>query len=244
MDCFQLFMNMVQLIPGFATSVILLALDRWSSVGSLRKNCPSPRSKQTAARSHARSSQMYKSRLTVLLLFHFCFCLTVEAEIINPQCSKNVCVLPPNECVETCPRNRRGVYFTFGLRSNHKCVAPSTPGPGLRRRDNDTSADLLSIEGPSLNEADSDRPSELAERQVFWPEFGPPNCFWGLCQFEGPPCIMWCTEDRVYYGTNGFCHGRLAHAVVSPASRPSSLTGITVLTVVLMGMTSFSQAMA
>ncbi len=163
-----------------------------------------------------------------------CLCFAVTAEIINPQCSKNVCVLPSDECVESCPRNQHGVYFTFGLRSNDKC-APSTPGKGLRNTGNDTSSALALTDTAQSGNAGSHDTKELAERQDVWPEYGPPNCFWGLCQFEGPPCILWCTEDRVYYGSNDGCKDRPAtqNSAALTEGNPSSLAALTVFGAVL-----------
>jgi hypothetical protein len=61
------------------------------------------------------------------------------------------------------------------------------------------------IEG---SESDGASLNRLVERQALWPEFGPPNCFWGLCQFEGPACIFFCTEEQVLYGSDKRCRGR------------------------------------
>jgi hypothetical protein len=157
---------------------------------------------KTPAKPAARPKQLNSTTLTIFLLFFLCcsFIFTAAAEMINPQCSKNVCSLPKNECVEYCPRNRKNTFFKFGLRSNKKCVA-SKPGRMIR----DMTADVPSIEGPAFDDTVSNKPDELEVRQDLWPEYGPPNCFWGLCQFQGPVCILWCTESQVFYGSNNGC---------------------------------------
>jgi hypothetical protein len=140
--------------------------------------------------------------LLLLLLLSCSFILTTTAELINPQCSKNVCALPKNECIEYCPRNKKRVAFQFGLRSNKKCTV-SKPGRFVR-----DVAGLSDLPAPAFDDVVvSKKPNDdgLEVRQDLWPEYGPPNCLWGLCQFEGPVCILWCTDSHVYYGSNDGC---------------------------------------
>jgi hypothetical protein len=151
------------------------------------------------------NSSATMTTILLLLLLSCSLISTAAAEIINPQCSTNVCTLPKNECVQYCPRNKKRAVFQFGLRSNKKCVASK---PGRFIRDGAGSADLPpSVAGAPLFDdvVVSNKPDGLKSRQALWPEYGPPNCFWGLCQFEGPVCILWCTESQVFYGSNNSC---------------------------------------
>lgn len=202
--------------------------------------------KHTSAKPRARPSRFHTTSLIFLFLYGFCF-LRATAEMINPTCSKNVCTLPSNECVEVCPRNVRNVYFVFGLRSNKKCVRPSMPGPrSLATSDNASTTDLLSAERWHAGNVGSNETDALVKRQDLWPEYGPPDCYWGICQFHGPPCILWCTESRVYYGSEWWCKDRVAarSVVTSTAGRPPSLTALIVTPVVLLAMTNFLPLLA
>lgn len=212
----------------------------------LRKKQSSLSTKHTSARPRARPSRFHTATLILLFLYGFCF-LRATAEMISPTCSKNVCTLPSNECVEMCPRNVRNLYFVFGLRSNKKCVPPSMPGPrSLGTSDNATMTDLLSVEGWHAGNFGSNETDALVQRQDLWPEYGPPDCYWGMCQFHGPPCILWCTESRVYYGSEWWCKDKVAarSVVTSTAGRPPSLTALIVTPVVLLAMTSFLTLLA
>lgn len=213
---------------------------------SLRKSKSLIPIKYISARPRARSSRSHSVTMTFLFLYCFCF-ITATAEMINPTCSKNVCTLPSNECVEVCPRNIRNVYFVFGLRSNKKCVRPSMPGErSLDTSDNTTMTDLLSVDGWDAGNVGSNETDALVPRQDLWPEYCPPDCYWGMCQFHGPPCILWCTEDKVHYGSEWWCKDRVAarSVVTSTAGRPSSLTALIVIPIVLSAMTSFSPLLA
>lgn len=116
------------------------------------------------------------------------------------------------------------------------------------RSENDTSTDLSLFETDANTDgaAQSTNGHELSERQALWPEYGPPNCFWGLCQFEGPPCILWCTEDKVFYGSNDGCKAApgTPNSAELPAGRPLSLVALTAVAVVLIGMMGFLQVTA
>ncbi len=208
---------------------------------SLRKKQSLVHIKQTSAGPHARSSPFHSATMVLLFLYYFCF-ITVTAELINPTCSKNVCTLPSNECVEVCPRNVRDIYFVFGLRSNKRCVRPSMPGTRSLGASNDTTmTDLLLVDKWHTGNVGSNETDALVQRQDLWPEYGPPDCYWGMCQFHGPPCILWCTEDKVHYGSEWWCKDRVVarSVVTSTAGRPLSLTALIVIPVVLLAMTSF-----
>lgn len=188
-----------------------------------------------------RPSWLRKSILAILVVV--CCCVGVSAEIVNPQCSKNVCVLPPNECVEFCPTRQKHVYFSFGLRSNKKCAPVSSPRKALHGN-NDTSVEVLSIKTPPSSSASSNNTKDLAERRDLWPEYGPPDCFWGLCQFEGPVCILWCTEDHVYYGSDDGCKEKRdsQQPAVSGTERSLDSAAFVVFAVALLGTVGFPRA--
>jgi hypothetical protein len=242
-------MSLAQLPLGLGPSIMLLLSLQKATVDSLHKKTSSQHSKPTPAGQCAGSNQLFKPTLTALLLCFFCLTMTASAEITNPQCSRNVCTLPANECVYTCPRFQRGVYFQFGLRSNKKCAPPTNPGGGdlaLQIGESETSTDLALIEALGLDDADSNKTSDLAKRQDLWPEYGPPDCFWALCQFKGPACILWCTEDKVYYGSDDMCKdaGAAQSSAAMSAGHPWTSATLTFFAAVLLSMMGLSQDIA
>lgn len=122
-------------------------------------------------------------------------------------CYRNLCMLQSIYCVETCPLNQRNAYFSYGLRSNNRCIPnpPSAKAAITQVGLNDTSARLAPVNMQGFDEAEFDQPGALAQRQELWPEFPPPTCTRGICRFEGPTCISWCSQDYVYYGPNRLC---------------------------------------
>lgn len=236
MSYFEQIARVPQLVLAISMSFLFLTFHLSSSANTVRTK----RSLECSKKIHGTSTRSCKLTPTSLLLCLSLLLSSVTAEIIAPSCSKNICTLPSYECVETCPKNQRGAYFRFGLRSNQKCVAPTTPGRSLH---NDTSTRLALIRSTELGEASLNQTKELRERQTLWPEFGPPSCYYDTCQFVGPPCILFCTEDKVYYGTSDLCKdgsGTQASTGLT-AVRPLSLMPLIVLVVVLMGVTGFSQ---
>lgn len=234
-------MSLARLPLGLGPLMMLLLPLQKATVGSIHNKISSQHSNQTPAGRCARSNQLFKPTLTALLICLLCLTMTASAEIINPRCSRNVCTLPANECVYTCPRFQRGVYFQFGLRSNKKCAPPTKPGGrdyALQIRENETSTDLALIEALGLDDAGSNQTSDLVKRQDLWPEYGPPDCFWALCQFKGPPCILWCTEEKVYYGSDDMCKdaGAAQSSAAWSAGHPWTSATLTFFAAVLLSM--------
>ena len=237
--------NCAQQAVIFVASLFRLLFPLRTSTNVFGTTACSAVSTKTSRRFSARSMRIGTTAFKTCLLFCICVMATAQAE--NPACSKNVCVVPPNKCVETCPRNERGVYFKFGLRSNKKCTV-SKPGMAanvdVNVNDGKMTTDFPSMESPQLQGDISDPIKGMGERQELWPEFGPPECIWGMCQFSGPPCILSCTDSHVYYGDNGACKDK--GAVQGNASRkqsPSKVAVLTTVALVILSVIGSSQAM-
>jgi hypothetical protein len=161
---------------------------------------------------------------------------TVTAQVDYPSCQRNMCVFPDHVCVTSCPPlNMRNVYFTFGLRRQFKCVAR----PAIRKQvnmtvgdaDDDTTSTSMgttadegassmpNFDDPGFNATEYmageiDESRRLEGRQQLWPIFSPPSCYGQGCYFEGPNCVVFCSESYVYYGPSDKCadnpnlHGR------------------------------------
>ncbi len=108
--------------------------------------------------------------------------------------------------------------------------------------DNATTTNFLLVEGWHADNEGSNETNALVKRQDLWREYGPPDCYWGMGQFHGPPHVLWCIEDKICYGSERWCKDRVAarSVITSSAGRPSSLTVLMVIPVVLLVMTSFS----
>jgi hypothetical protein len=128
-------------------------------VRSLSTQTSSARPTKTPRHHQVQPKRIRNKPLGIFILF--CFCLTVTAQADNPTCSKNICELPPNKCVETCPRNEKGRYFKFGLRSNKKCTA-SKPGKALDVNGSIIETALPSIGAPQFEGDRSTDSKELA----------------------------------------------------------------------------------
>lgn len=238
--------------------LLLLAMARQTCLvnQSQREHTPSPSSSssalasKSAARSFSRRSESTQFKpttvLPVILLTLLSLCSPTSSQDLNPTCNHNTCTMHPSQCVWTCPVNMRGQYFTFGSRSQNRCVSvPRSVRELAEAHENQTVPPQIESDEAVKRMGSESKGLALMERQDLFPEYGPPRCSNAGCRFVGPPCILFCTETSVYYGSNEFCvdnMGPRGGAEVA-VGRPGGWAVLVVWVVVLLGAAGFARGM-